>query len=67
MRFGQAEIKIIARAILERVRLELVPGFKLEIRHAPTISPRQGMPMRVRAAEPAAVLTGRASAARTEV
>jgi cytochrome P450 len=56
MRFGQAEIAIIARAILERARLELMPGFELEIRHAPTISPRQGMPMRVRAAEPAAVL-----------
>ena len=56
MRFGQAEIAIIARAILERYRLDLMPGYELEIRHAPTISPRQGMPMRVRAAEPAAVL-----------
>jgi cytochrome P450 len=56
MRFGQAEIGIIARAILERFRLELLPGFELEIRQAPTISPRQGLPMLVRAAEPAAVL-----------
>jgi cytochrome P450 len=61
MRFGQAEIAIIARAILERARLELMPGFELEIRHAPTISPRQGMPMRVRAAEPAAVLASGAT------
>ena len=29
MRFGQAEIAIIARAILERFRLELVPGYEL--------------------------------------
>jgi cytochrome P450 len=57
MRFGQAEIAIIARGILERFRLELPPGFELEIRHAPTISPRQGLPMRVRAARPAAVLS----------
>ena len=49
MRFGQAEIAIIASMILERFRLELPPGFELEIRQAPTISPRQGLPMRVRA------------------
>jgi cytochrome P450 len=48
MRFGQAEIAIIARKILERFRLELMPGFELQIRQAPTISPRQGLPMRVR-------------------
>jgi cytochrome P450 len=56
MRFGQAEIAIIARRILERFRLDLRPGFELEIRHAPTISPRGGLPMTVRAAKPAAVL-----------
>ncbi len=50
MRFGQAEIGIIARAILERYRLELLPGYELRIRHAPTISPRQGLPMSVRQA-----------------
>jgi len=56
MRFGQAEIALIARGILERFRLELQPGFELDIRQAPTISPRHGLPVRVRAAEPAAVL-----------
>ena len=56
MRFGQAEIALIARGILERFRLELQPGYELDIRQAPTISPRHGLPMRVRAAEPAAVL-----------
>jgi cytochrome P450 len=48
MRFGQAEIAIIARAILERYRLGLLPGYELQIRHAPTISPSQGLPMTVR-------------------
>ena len=33
MRFGQAEVAIIARAILERYRLELLPGY--ELRHPP--------------------------------
>jgi len=56
MRFGQAEIALIARGILERYRLELEPGYELNIRHAPTISPREGLPMRVRSAAPAAVL-----------
>ena len=49
MRFGQAEIAVIARRMLERFRLDLLPGFELGIRHAPTISPRRGLPMRVRA------------------
>jgi cytochrome P450 len=57
MRFGQAEIAIIARALLERFRLELQPGYELSIRHAPTISPRAGLPMVVRpAGRPSAVL-----------
>ena len=63
MRFGQAEIGIIARAILARYRLELLPGHELHIRHAPTISPRDGLPMRVRAAAPAPVLSAAAPAA----
>ena len=63
MRFGQAEIALIARGILERYRLELQPGYELDIRQAPTISPRHGLPMRVRAAQPAAV-AGRLTSAR---
>jgi cytochrome P450 len=63
MRFGQAEVAVIARAILERYRLELGPGYELTIRHAPTISPRAGLPMRVRAAPPAAAATRRTAAA----
>jgi cytochrome P450 len=56
MRFGLAEIAVIARAILDRFRLDLPAGFELRIRHAPTISPKRGLPMMVRAAQPAAVL-----------
>jgi len=50
MRFGQAEIAIIAGRILERFRLELQPGYRLRVRQMPTIGPRGGMPMTVRAA-----------------
>jgi cytochrome P450 len=49
MRFGQAEIAVIATQLLERFRLELVPGYRLEIRQMPTISPRHGLPMIPRA------------------
>ncbi len=50
MRFGQAEIGIIARRILGEFRLELEPGYELRVRQTPTIGPRDGMPMVVRAA-----------------
>jgi cytochrome P450 len=50
MRFGQAEIGIIARRILAEFRLELRPGYVLRVRQTPTIGPRDGMPMVVRAA-----------------
>ena len=49
MRFGQMEIKIIAAAIRERFTLERVPGYALEIRQTPTLGPRDGLPMRIRA------------------
>jgi cytochrome P450 len=65
MRFGLAEVAVIARAILERYRLELVPGYELNIRHAPTISPRDGLPVMVRAVAPAAILGAAAQPAAT--
>ncbi|MGI8845665.1 MAG: cytochrome P450, partial [Thermoleophilaceae bacterium] len=49
MRFGQMEIRAIVTRILARFRLELQPGFQLDVRQSPTLSPRHGMPMRVRA------------------
>lgn len=50
MRFGQLEIRTIATLILSRFTLELPPGFRLQIRQMPTISPKRGLPVIVRAA-----------------
>ena len=52
MRFGQLEIGVIAAAVLARVRLERLPGHRLEIRQTPTLGPRGGLPMVVRARRP---------------
>ena len=52
MRFGQMEIKVIAAAIRERFSLERLPGHRLEIRQTPTLGPRGGLPMVVRARRP---------------
>jgi cytochrome P450 len=51
MRFGLAEVGVIAAAILERYRLDLVAGYRLQTRQMPTIGPRDGMPMVPRAAK----------------
>jgi cytochrome P450 len=45
MRFGQAEIGVIATRLLERFRLALRPGHVLDVRQMPTISPRGGLPV----------------------
>jgi cytochrome P450 len=50
MRFGQAEIGVIARRIRERFTLDLAPGYTLRVRQMPTIGPKDGMPMVVRSA-----------------
>jgi cytochrome P450 len=55
MRFGELEIRAIAAAILGSFRLDLEPNWQMRIRQMPTLSPRGGLPMRVRAAP-----TGRA-------
>ncbi|MEA2425377.1 MAG: hypothetical protein QOH13_1787, partial [Thermoleophilaceae bacterium] len=49
MRFGQLEIKAIASAILQRYRLELQGGHEMSVRQMPTLSPRGGLRMVVRA------------------
>jgi len=49
MRFGQLEIMAIAATLLQRFTLELQPGYCLRIREMPTLSPRDGLPMIVRA------------------
>jgi cytochrome P450 len=59
MRFGQAEIHVIASKILSRFRLEVQPGYQLHVRQMPTIGPRDGLPVTVRTAQqPAAGLGG---------
>ena len=50
MRFGQLEIKAIAARILREHRLELAPGHRLQVRQTPTLGPKGGLPVRVRAA-----------------
>jgi cytochrome P450 len=50
MRFGELEMRAIAAAILRSFRLELEPDWQMRIRQMPTLSPRGGLPMRVRAA-----------------
>jgi len=50
MRFGQLEIKAIAHAILSRFTLDLQdPSLVPSIRQMPTLSPRGGLPVVVRA------------------
>jgi cytochrome P450 len=58
MRFGQLEVRAIATLLLSRFALSLPPDFRLTIRQMPTISPKQGLPMRItqRAATGAAPL-----------
>jgi cytochrome P450 len=55
MRFGLAEVGVIAAAILERFRLELAPGYVLQTRQMPTIGPKHGLPVIPRAARGADV------------
>jgi cytochrome P450 len=48
MRFGQQEIRTIARAILQRFEPQLEPGYELVIRQMPTIGPKHGLPLILR-------------------
>ena len=48
MRFGQLEVKAIAAALVRRFDFELEPGYRLQVRQAPTIGPKQGVPLIVR-------------------
>jgi len=63
MRFGLAEVGVIAAAILERFRLELAPDYRLVTRQMPTIGPKHGMPMVPRAAKGGPVVAEPALAA----
>jgi cytochrome P450 len=48
MRFGQLEVKAIASRVLARFMLDLEPGWRLQVRQMPTLSPNGGLPVRVR-------------------
>jgi cytochrome P450 len=47
-RFGQTEVKLVATRLLQRLRVEALPGRTMTIRQMPTLSPRGGLRMRVR-------------------
>jgi cytochrome P450 len=51
MRFGQQEIRAIAKRILRDFRLEIEPDQRLVIRQTPTLGPKDGLWIRVREAE----------------
>ncbi len=46
-RFGQIEVKLVATMLLQRLRLDLLPGRTMTVRQMPTLSPRGGLKMRV--------------------
>jgi cytochrome P450 len=47
-RFGQTEVKLVSAMLLQRYRLELLPGRSMHVRQMPTLSPEGGLPVRVR-------------------
>jgi cytochrome P450 len=47
-RFGQTEVKLVATMLLQRLRLDALPGRTMTVRQMPTLSPRGGLRMRVR-------------------
>ena len=46
-RFGQTEVKLVATMLLQRLRLDALPGRTMTVRQMPTLSPEGGLPMRV--------------------
>jgi cytochrome P450 len=47
-RFGQTEVKLVATMLLQRLRLDAMPGRTMTVRQMPTLSPKGGLRMRVR-------------------
>lgn len=46
-RFGQTEVKLVTTMLLQRLRLDALPGRTMTVRQMPTLSPRGGLKMRV--------------------
>jgi len=47
-RFGQMEVKLVATMLLQRLRLDALPGRTMTIRQMPTLSPKGGLHMKPR-------------------
>ncbi len=47
-RFGQTEVKLVATMLLQRLRLDALPGRTMTVRQMPTLSPKGGLAMQVR-------------------
>ncbi len=48
-RFGQTEVKLVTAMVLQRFLPELLPGHEVTVRQMPTLGPKGGLPMRLRA------------------
>jgi cytochrome P450 len=46
-RFGKTEVKLVTTMLLQRLRLDLLPGRTMTVRQMPTLSPKGGLPMRI--------------------
>jgi cytochrome P450 len=46
-RFGQIEVKLVTTMLLQRLRLDALPGRTMTVRQMPTLSPKGGLRMRV--------------------
>lgn len=46
-RFGQTEVKLVATKLLQRLRVDALPGRTVTIRQMPTLSPKGGLRMRI--------------------
>jgi cytochrome P450 len=46
-RFGQIEVKLVTTMLLQKLRLDLLPGRTMTVRQMPTLSPKGGLKMRV--------------------
>lgn len=46
-RFGQIEVKLVTTMLLQRLRLDALPGRTMTVRQMPTLSPKGGLEMRV--------------------
>lgn len=49
MRFGQVEIRALSALLLRQWHTDVEPGYRLKVRQMPTIGPRDGLPVRLRA------------------